>query len=99
MSAESDAGADDEEPRLGEGPVHAVAALPPVSVSREDVPEEVVAKEREVAAARGRQTPAVEKIIAGKLEKYYATSCLMEQSFVKNPDQAVKDLLAEKAEP
>ncbi len=99
VSAESDAGADHEETgALVKDLCMHVAALPPVSVSREDVPEEVVAKEREVAAAQaeGKPPQAVEKIIAGKLEKYYATSCLLEQSFVKNPDQAVKDLLAEK---
>ena len=49
-----------------------VAAVNPICISREDVPEELVEKEREIAASRRRPPAAVQKIIEGKLNKYYA---------------------------
>jgi elongation factor Ts len=72
-----------------------IAAASPVCVSREEVPEEEISKEREIAAsqAEGKPPPAVQKIVEGKLEKYYSTACLLDQPFVKNPDQTVKDIL------
>ncbi|MGJ3242142.1 MAG: translation elongation factor Ts [Opitutales bacterium] len=75
-----------------------VAAASPLVVNREDVPEDLVAKEREVAQtqAEGKPPQAIQKIVEGKLEKYYQTVCLIEQPYVKNPDQTVKDLLTEK---
>ncbi len=75
-----------------------VAAANPVCVSREQVPAELIEKEREVAAAQaeGKPPAAVQKIIEGKLNKYYATACLLEQPFVKNSDQTVQDVLTEK---
>ena len=75
-----------------------IAAASPVCVSREQVPAALVEKEREVAAAQaeGKPPAAVQKIIEGKLSKYYATACLLEQPFVKNPDQTVQDVLTEK---
>jgi len=75
-----------------------VAAANPVCVKREDVPGELVEKEREIAAsqAEGKPPAAIQKIIEGKLNKYYATACLLEQPFVKNPDQTVEEILKEK---
>jgi len=74
-----------------------VAAASPVCVSRDEVPEDLVKKEREIAAsqAEGKPPAAVQKIIEGKLGKYYATACLLEQPFVKNPDKTVQDVLTE----
>ena len=72
-----------------------VAATSPVCVSRDDVPEELVSKEREIAKAQaeGKPPQAIEKIVQGKLDKYFATSCLLEQPFVKEPDHSIKELL------
>ena len=75
-----------------------IAAANPVCVRREDVPEADVAKEREIAAAQvqGKPPAALQKIIEGKLEKYYSTICLLDQPFVKQPEKAVKDVITEK---
>lgn len=72
-----------------------IAAAAPICVTREEVPEDVLQKEREVAAASVEGKPAniVEKIVTGKLEKVYQQYVLLEQPFVKNPDQTIEDLL------
>ena len=72
-----------------------IAAASPTYVSRESVPEADLAKEREIAAAQvqGKPPAAVQKIVEGKLEKFYATVCLVDQPFVKQPDKTVKELL------
>ncbi|MBC2604774.1 translation elongation factor Ts [Pelagicoccus albus] len=74
-----------------------IAALNPVCVSREEVPAELVEKEREVAAsqAEGKPAQAVQKIIEGKLNKYYSTVCLLDQPFVKDDSKSVQDVLTE----
>jgi len=76
-----------------------IAAADPVSVSREDVPEEVLAREREIYTAQakesGKPDHVVEKIVEGRLDKYFKENCLLEQPFVKDPDKTVKDLLTE----
>lgn len=76
-----------------------IAASNPVSVSREDVPAELVNREKEIYKAQaldsGKPENIVEKIVAGKVDKYFADVCLMEQKFVKNPDLSVQDLLNE----
>jgi elongation factor Ts len=77
-----------------------VAAAEPRWVRREEVPADVLDRERaifrEQAAASGKPANVVEKIVDGKLEKFYAESCLLEQAFVKNPDQTVAQLVQEK---
>lgn len=77
-----------------------IAAAAPLYVSREDVPAEILAKEKEIyaeaAAAEGKPGPVVEKIIAGRLEKYYQETCLLEQPFIKDPDVTVQELLNQK---
>jgi elongation factor Ts len=75
-----------------------IAAANPMCVRREDVPEADVTKEREIAAAQvqGKPPAAIQKIIEGKLEKYYSTICLLDQPFVKQPEKAVKDIITEK---
>ncbi len=75
-----------------------IAAASPTYVSRDQVPEAELAKEREIAAAQmeGKPAAAVQKIVEGKLEKYFSQVCLLDQPFVKNPDRTIKELLTEK---
>ncbi|MBP6865330.1 MAG: elongation factor Ts [Candidatus Didemnitutus sp.] len=75
-----------------------IAAASPLYVSRDQVPEAEIAKERDIASAQmeGKPAAAVQKIVEGKLEKYYSQVCLLDQPFVKNPDRTIKDLLTEK---
>lgn len=74
-----------------------IAAANPVCVSREDIDPEIIKKERAIAEgqAEGKPAPAIEKIVEGKLNKFLAESCLLEQAFVKNPDQSVQQVLTE----
>lgn len=71
-----------------------IVASSPVAVSRETVPAELVAKEREIAAQsdrlKGKPAQAMEKILQGVIEKYYQTVCLVDQGFVKNPEVTVR---------
>jgi len=75
-----------------------IAAASPGYVSRDQVPEAEIAKEREIAAAQvaGKPPAAAQKIVDGKLDKFYSTACLMDQPFVKDPEKTVKDILTEK---
>lgn len=76
-----------------------IAASNPVAVSREDVPADLVARETEIYKAQaldsGKPANIVDKIVSGKIDKYIAEICLLEQKFVKNPDISVQDLLNE----
>ena len=71
-----------------------IAAASPIAVSRTDIPAAVVEKEKEIAsqseALKGKPPQAIAKIIEGKLGKFYETSCLLEQGFVKNPELKVE---------
>lgn len=74
-----------------------IAAGHPLAVSREQVPPAVIAKEREIAAeqVKGKPAPVIEKIVQGKLEKFYQTVCLVDQGFVKkNSEVSVKEHIA-----
>jgi elongation factor Ts len=77
-----------------------VAAAKPSYVKREDIPKDIVDKERAIyegqAKEMGKPPAAWPKIVEGKLEKFYQESCLMEQAFIKDPAVMVKDLLAQK---
>ncbi|MDE1170627.1 MAG: translation elongation factor Ts [Verrucomicrobium sp.] len=75
-----------------------VAAASPRYVSREEVPQAEIDKEKEVAAetVKGKPENVVEKIVSGKLDKYFATVCLLEQGFIKDPNVVVRDLIAAK---
>ncbi len=75
-----------------------IAASSPIAVTRAEVPEADVAKEREIAAAQvaGKPPAAIQKIVEGKLDKYYSTICLLDQPFVKDPEKTVKDIVTEK---
>jgi elongation factor Ts len=76
-----------------------IAAAEPRFVRREEVTPDVLERERaiyrEQAAATGKPANVIEKIVDGKLEKFYAEACLLEQPFVKNPDQTVGQLVTE----
>lgn len=77
-----------------------VAASNPLYVSREDVEPEVVEKEREIyreqARAQGKPDPIADKIVEGRLEKFYQEVCLLEQPFVKDQDITVQNLVNQK---
>ena len=75
-----------------------IAAADPLYDSRDQVPEAELAREREIAAAQveGKPPAAVQKIVEGKLEKFYSTCCLIDQPFVKAQDKTVKEILTEK---
>jgi elongation factor Ts len=72
----------------------------PLYVSKEDVPAEVLDKEKELflkqAAESGKPAAVLEKIAAGKLDKYLSEICLVEQTFIKNPELKIKELLNQK---
>ena len=70
-----------------------IAAANPNYVRREDVPATLVESEKEIYRAQVKDKPpqAVDKIVAGKLEKFYSTVCLLEQPYVKNPEITIKD--------
>lgn len=77
-----------------------VAASKPSYVKREDVPEEFLAKEKEIMMAQpdlaNKPDNIREKIVSGKIDKVFSQVCLLEQPFVKNPDQMVLDVIKEK---
>ena len=76
-----------------------VAAAAPRFLSRDDVTESDLDDEREIARDQalqaGKPEAIVDKIVAGKIEKYFSQHCLLEQPFVKDPDKTVKELLHE----
>jgi elongation factor Ts len=76
-----------------------IAALAPLYVSREDVPKEILDKERELykkqALNEGKPENIIDKIAEGKLKKYYEENCLLDQPFVKDSDKKIEDLVKE----
>jgi len=78
-----------------------VAAADPVAVDRASVPAEVVERERAIYESQARETgkpeAIVEKIVVGKLEKFYADAALLEQPFIRDPDRRVRDIVDETA--
>lgn len=77
-----------------------VTASRPLFVSRDEVPAELVAKEKEVYAEQmansGKPAQVIEKIVEGKLDKWYSEVCLLEQAFVKDPDVTIQALLTDR---
>ncbi len=77
-----------------------IAAAEPRFVRREEVTQDVLDRERAIfqdqALASGKPANVVEKIVQGKMEKYYSEFVLLEQPFVKNPDVTISQLIAEK---
>ncbi|MBE3571661.1 MAG: translation elongation factor Ts [Moorella humiferrea] len=76
-----------------------VAASRPEYIGREDVPEEVLNKEKEIlreqALNEGKPEKVIDKIVSGRLEKFYQDNCLLEQPFIKDMDRKVQDLINE----
>ena len=72
-----------------------IAAAHPLYVSRSDVPGNLIEAEREIykAQVKGKPENVADKIVEGKLEKFYSTVCLLEQGFIKNPDMTIRELL------
>lgn len=74
-----------------------VAAAKPEYVSREEVSEEILNKERSILRAQalneGKPEKIVDKMVEGRIEKYYKENCLLEQAFIKNPDVSVQDVV------
>jgi len=74
-----------------------IAAMNPIAIDREDVPAEVIEKEKEIlraeASTSGKPEKVVDKIVEGRLEKFFTEQCLLEQAYIKNPDITVKDYL------
>ena len=77
-----------------------VAAADPRFVTRDEVTEEVLAQEREIykeqALGAGKPENIVDRIVEGKMEKFYAESVLLEQPYIKDPDSTVEQVVAEK---
>ena len=76
-----------------------IAASQPLAVKREDIETELLEKERaiysEQAKNEGKPENIAEKIVQGRIEKFYQENCLMEQNFVKNPDQTIEQMITE----
>jgi elongation factor Ts len=74
-----------------------IAAMSPHYVSREDIPESVLAHEREVFRAQaleeGKPEQVVDRIVEGRIEKYYKEVCLLEQTFIRDEERTVDDIL------
>ncbi len=77
-----------------------IAAMKPLYVKREDVPAEQIEKEKEILKAQaineGKPANIAEKIVNGRIEKYFTEICLLEQSFIKDSDKTVEQVLKEK---
>ena len=77
-----------------------IAAARPEYVRREEVPADVIEKEKEImkaqAVAEGKPEAVAEKIVAGRIDKYYGEVCLLEQDFIKDPEKTVQQVLTEK---
>ena len=75
-----------------------IAASHPIVVTRDEVEAGLVAAEREIyrGQVEGKPAAIIDKIVDGKLDKFYSTVCLMEQSFIKNPDLTIKEYVATK---
>lgn len=77
-----------------------VAASEPAFVKREDIPEDLIQREKNIFLAQvkesGKPEAAWDKIVTGKLEKFYQVQCLLEQSFIKDPKMTIQDLVSQK---
>ncbi len=74
-----------------------IAATNPISVDREGLPAETLEKEGEIYATQakesGKPEKVIEKIVEGKMKKFYSEVCLLDQAFVKDPDNSIQDLV------
>lgn len=76
-----------------------VAAANPICVRREEVPPDVLEREKQIYRAQalesGKPEKVIEKMIEGKLEKFYKENCLMEQSYIRDPEKTIEDVIKE----
>ena len=76
-----------------------IAATNPVGIRQEDVPKEIIAKEKEIYREQvlemGKPEKIADKIVEGKLNKFFKENCLMDQAYVRNPEMTIADLLNE----
>ena len=76
-----------------------IAASNPLGIQAEDVPEDMVNKEKEIYRAQalemGKPENVIDKIVEGKLKKFFTDNCLMNQPYVRDPDKSISDLLTE----
>ena len=76
-----------------------IAATNPISVTREEVSQKVIDKEKEIytdqAQSSGKPDNIIEKMVEGRLNKYYQENCLLEQNFIKDPDKKLQDIITE----
>lgn len=77
-----------------------IAAAKPEYVRKEEVPADILEKEKEILKAQarneGKPEKIIEKMVEGRIEKYYKEVCLMEQGWIKDPDKTIKQLMTEK---
>ena len=75
-----------------------IAAAHPLYVVRDEVPKPAIEREREIyrEQVKGKPANVLEKIVDGKLEKFFGSVCLLDQAFIKNPDQSIRDLVSSK---
>ena len=76
-----------------------IAATNPLSLDRESIDDEIIAREKEIftdqAKSEGKPDNIIEKMVEGRLSKFFQESCLLEQTYIKDPDKKVSDLLTE----
>ena len=76
-----------------------IAATSPIAIDRDSVPKDVLEREKDIfktqAIESGKPEKVVEKMVEGKLKKFFSEACLLEQPFVKNPDITIQDLVNE----
>ena len=74
-----------------------IAASNPISVTRDEIPEELAKREREIYVGskdiEGKPANIIDKIVDGKMEKWYKQVCLMEQAYIKEPSQSISDII------
>ena len=76
-----------------------IAATNPLSLDRESIDDEIIAREKEIftdqAKSESKPDNIIEKMVEGRLSKFFQESCLLEQTYIKDPDKKVSDLLTE----
>ena len=100
IALETDKSGDDVNALIRDVAMHVAAHDPtPIAIDRDDMPAAVVEKERSFltnqAIESGKPENVVEKMVDGRINKFFALHCLVEQKFVKDPDKSVRDILAE----
>ena len=90
----------DANTQVGKDVAMQVAAANPLYLRKEDVPQEAIEKEKEIlrnqALNEGKPAQIVDKMVEGRIAKYYKEVCLLEQAFIKDPDKTIDQLLKEK---